>query len=103
MTSDADKDRQLIQLLRTIDGTCIVYAATIRHVEHLERMLREEGLTAVAYHGRMRASERTDRQSRFMSGEARLIVATNAFGMGIDRPDIRAVVHYDLPASLDVY
>ena len=103
VTSDADKDRQLIQLLRTIDGTCIVYAATIRHVEHLERMLRQEGLTAVAYHGRMRASERTDGQSRFMSGEARLIVATNAFGMGIDRADIRAVVHYDLPASLDVY
>jgi ATP-dependent DNA helicase RecQ len=103
VTSAADKERQLIDLVRGIDGACIVYAATIRHVVELERTLRREGLAAVAYHGRMRARDRNDVQSRFMNGEARLIVATNAFGMGIDRPDIRAVVHYDLPASLDVY
>jgi ATP-dependent DNA helicase RecQ len=57
----------------------------------------------VSYHGRMRARERADAQDAFMTGGTPLIVATNAFGMGIDRPDVRAVVHYDLPASLDVY
>ena len=103
VTSAADKDRQLVEVVREIQGACIVYAATIRHVEDLKRTLQQEGIAAVAYHGRMRARERTDVQSRFMSGEVQLIVATNAFGMGIDRADIRAVVHYDLPPSLDVY
>jgi ATP-dependent DNA helicase RecQ len=101
--SVADKARQSVELVRGVEGACIVYAATVRHVEELEQIFRQEGLTAVKYHGRMRARERSDAQSRFMSGEVPVIVATNAFGMGIDRPDIRAVVHYDLPASLDVY
>jgi ATP-dependent DNA helicase RecQ len=103
VASATDKERQLMELVRGIHGACIVYAATIRHVEELRRTLQQEGIPAVAYHGRMRARERTDVQARFMSGDAQLIVATNAFGMGIDRPDIRAVIHYDLPSSLDVY
>jgi ATP-dependent DNA helicase RecQ len=101
--SDLDKDRQLLQLVRGIDGATIVYCATIRHVEHVARQFALEGLDSVSYHGRMRAADRAASQDRFMSGDARLIVATNAFGMGIDRPDIRAVIHYDLPGSLDVY
>jgi ATP-dependent DNA helicase RecQ len=103
VASDADKEQQLVEVVRGIDGACIVYAATIRHVEELKRTLQQEGIEAVAYHGRMRARDRTEVQSQFMSGAARVIVATNAFGMGIDRPDIRGVVHYDLPSSLDVY
>jgi ATP-dependent DNA helicase RecQ len=103
VASPADKERQLVEVVRAVEGACIVYAATIRHVEELKRTLQQEGIAAVAYHGRMRARERTDVQSRFMNGEVQLIVATNAFGMGIDRPDIRAVIHYDLPPSLDVY
>jgi ATP-dependent DNA helicase RecQ len=99
----AEKERRLLELVRGLDGACIVYAATVRHVEELKRTLQQEGVPAVAYHGRMRARERTEAQSQFMSGEVPLIVATNAFGMGIDRPDIRTVIHYDLPPSLDVY
>ena len=101
--SDLDKDRQLLQLVRGTDGPTIVYCATIRHVEHVARQFALEGLECVSYHGRMRAADRAASQDRFMSGDARLIVATNAFGMGIDRSDIRAVIHYDLPGSLDVY
>jgi ATP-dependent DNA helicase RecQ len=101
--SDAEKQRQLLSIVRQLDGAGIIYTATVRHVERLRDLLRQEGVPAVAYHGRMRATDRSSAQDAFMNGDARLIVATNAFGMGIDRPDIRAVIHYDLPASLDVY
>jgi ATP-dependent DNA helicase RecQ len=60
-------------------------------------------LRTVSYHGRMRARERSEAQDAFMRGDVPIITATNAFGMGIDKPDIRSVVHYDLPASVDVY
>ena len=103
VANDADKDRQLIDLLRTATGSAIVYAATVRHVDSLMTLLRAEGIEAVSYHGRQRAGAREDAQTAFMTGAAPVIVATNAFGMGIDKPDIRTVLHYDLPPSLDVY
>ena len=103
VTNDTDKQRQLVKLVRELDGAAIVYAATVKHVEQIHALLRQEGVSAVSYHGRMRASDRAAAQDAFMNGGVPLIVATNAFGMGIDRPDIRAVIHYDLPASLDVY
>jgi ATP-dependent DNA helicase RecQ len=103
VSSDADKQRQILESLRRIAGAMIVYAATVRHVEELATLLRQEGISVVSYHGRMRAADRTAAQDAFMRGEVPVIVATNAFGMGIDRPDIRAVVHYDMPASLEVY
>jgi ATP-dependent DNA helicase RecQ len=102
VNNDTEKQRRLLQTVRDFDGAAIIYAATVRHVEQLRDLLKQEGLPAVAYHGRMRASERAAAQAAFMNGNTGLIVATNAFGMGIDRPDIRAVIHYDLPASLDV-
>ncbi len=103
VADDTDKQRQLLDLARELEGAGIIYAATVQHVEQLRALLRQEGLASVAYHGRMPASERSNAQDAFMKGGARLMVATNAFGMGIDRADIRAVIHYDLPASLDVY
>jgi superfamily II DNA helicase RecQ len=65
--------------------------------------LAEQGVKAQLYHGRLSGRERTARQEAFMRGTARTMVATNAFGMGIDRPDIRYVVHYQLPGSLEAY
>jgi ATP-dependent DNA helicase RecQ len=103
VANDTEKQRQLLEVVRQLDGAGIIYAATVRHVEQLRDLLRQDGVPVVAYHGRMRASDRFCAQDAFMNGGARLIVATNAFGMGIDRPDIRAVIHFDLPASLDVY
>jgi ATP-dependent DNA helicase RecQ len=103
VATDADKQRQLLDAVREGPGATIVYAATVRHVEELGRLLRAEGLDVVTYHGRQRAIARGEAQDAFMSGRTPLIVATNAFGMGIDKPDIRTVIHYDLPASLDVY
>ena len=103
VSSDADKDRQLIDIARAATGSLIVYAATVRHVESLHALSRREGLSATSYHGRQRAPDRAASQDAFMTGAVPVIIATNAFGMGIDKPDIRTVVHYDLPPSLDVY
>jgi ATP-dependent DNA helicase RecQ len=103
VSGEDDKRRQLVEVVRQAAGATIVYAATVRHVDELHALLRSEGIAATSYHGRQRAQERGVAQDAFMTGAVRVIIATNAFGMGIDKPDIRTVVHYDLPASLDVY
>jgi len=97
VTSDIDKQRQLLELARGACGATIVYAATVKHVDTLRALFRAGGIAAVRYHGRMRAADRADALDAFMSGDTPLIVATNAFGTGIDKPDIRTVIHYDLP------
>ncbi|HWC77806.1 MAG TPA: RQC domain-containing protein, partial [Blastocatellia bacterium] len=84
-------------------GAGIVYAATRKSVEQITAMLKMSGISATAYHGGMEEFERTRTQDAFMSGRARAIVATNAFGMGIDKPDIRFVVHYHIPGSIEAY
>jgi ATP-dependent DNA helicase RecQ len=103
VSSEADKQRQLMDIVHNRAGATIVYAATVRHVEALHALFRGEGLPATSYHGRQRAPARAEAQDAFMTGAVPIIIATNAFGMGIDKPDIRTVVHYDLPASLEVY
>jgi ATP-dependent DNA helicase RecQ len=84
-------------------NTGIIYAGTRRNVEDIHRSLRRNGVAAVAYHAGLSISERKAVQERFMSGEAGIIVATNAFGMGIDRADVRFVVHADIPDSVEAY
>lgn len=81
----------------------IVYVATRKKAEEIMRLLDEEGVQALFYHGGLKASERTEIQEQFMSGNAEVIVATNAFGMGIDKADVRFVYHYDITDSLDSY
>jgi ATP-dependent DNA helicase RecQ len=103
VSSDTEKQQALLATVARIPGAAIVYAATVRHVDELVAVFRQEGVPVVSYHGRLRGAARAEAQDAFMSGRVPLIVATNAFGMGIDRPDIRAVIHYDLPPSLDVY
>jgi ATP-dependent DNA helicase RecQ len=93
----------LLGLLRREEGSGIVYAATVRRVDELWRWLRGQGVEAGRYHGKLRHAEREETQRRFMDGQARVIVATKAFGMGIDKPDIRFVVHWNFPDSLESY
>jgi ATP-dependent DNA helicase RecQ len=100
---DDDRRRRLVQLMRELDGTGIVYAATIKHVEAAHAELTAAGFSVGKYHGRLGQRERRDTQDRFMGGELKAIVATNAFGMGIDKPDIRFVIHYSMPGSLEAY
>ena len=103
VSGDAEKQPQLLELLGARPGSAIVYAATVRHVNSLAPMLQAEGIEALPYHGRLAKARRTEAQDRFMAGELPVIVATNAFGLGIDKPDIRAVIHYDVPGSLEAY
>jgi ATP-dependent DNA helicase RecQ len=102
--NDIAKQQRLVGIVRDRDTESgIVYVATVKHCDEIARVLEAEGLAAGRYHGRLGARARRDVQERFMSGELRTIVATNAFGMGIDKPDIRFVVHYDMPGSLESY
>jgi ATP-dependent DNA helicase RecQ len=81
----------------------IVYCGTRREVEDVCERLRSEGLLAVGYHAGMPADERASAQHRFMEGDAEIVVATNAFGMGVDKADVRAVVHWAIPKSVEAY
>jgi ATP-dependent DNA helicase RecQ len=101
--TDEDKRRHLARTLAETEGTGIVYTSTVKQVEETTEFVRSLGHSVARYHGQLGARERKDTQDRFMAGEVRVIVATNAFGMGIDKPDIRFVVHYNMPGSLESY
>jgi ATP-dependent DNA helicase RecQ len=103
VSGDAEKEAALLELLRQVNGTAIVYTATVRHVAEVAAMLEGDDLRVLPYHGRLAAGRRKAAQDRFMAGDLDAIVATNAFGLGIDKPDIRAVIHYDMPGSLEAY
>ena len=81
----------------------IVYCGTRREVEEVSEALRTDGLLAVGYHAGMPADERASAQHRFMEGDAEIVVATNAFGMGVDKADVRAVIHWSIPKSVEAY
>jgi ATP-dependent DNA helicase RecQ len=102
------EDRRVLQELVSSDdprmqGSGIVYAATTRAATETAAWLREWGVAADVYHGQRRKRDREHVQDAFMSGDLRVIAATNAFGLGVDKPDVRFVVHRDIPASLEAY
>jgi ATP-dependent DNA helicase RecQ len=101
--SEDAKRMRLAERLRAHSGAGIVYAATIREVEAIYGEMQAMGIAAARYHGRLSSRERHASQDRFMAGDLKVIVATNAFGMGIDKADVRFVVHYSLPGSLEAY
>ena len=103
--ADAEKDPALIHGLAASPGTGIVYCATRRTVEELTAYLQQElaGRVVCGYHAGMSQPERKSSQDRFMQEDGAVIVATNAFGMGINKPDIRFVLHYNLPGSIEAY
>ena len=118
LANDADKLRRLIEIVAgspdraAIENadpepdaapSTIIYTATVKSAQSVHEALLAAGVTSTLYHGRLRAAARHEAQDRFMRGEVRVMVATNAFGLGIDKPDIRRIVHYQLPAGLDVY
>jgi ATP-dependent DNA helicase RecQ len=94
---------KLKDVVEGVDGTGIVYAATRRGVERWTSRLRHLGVAAAGYHGGMDGADREARQQAWLDDEVRVMVATNAFGMGIDKPDVRFVVHADVPSSLEAY
>ncbi|MCM1517675.1 MAG: RecQ family ATP-dependent DNA helicase [Pseudoflavonifractor sp.] len=98
-----DKERQLLRVLRGTSGSAIVYVRSRRRTRETAQWLLSEGISADFYHAGLSPEDKEERQNRWKSGETRVIVATNAFGMGIDKPDVRAVVHLDTPSSLEEY
>lgn len=103
VTNEAEKHQHLLRVLRENEGTGIIYAATVKTVEALFEWVKGFDFRIEKYHGRMSAGERREVQESFMAGELKAIIATNAFGMGIDKPDIRFIIHYQMPGSLEAY
>jgi ATP-dependent DNA helicase RecQ len=102
--NEADKDRALLKLLRKPrDGVAVVYAPTRKKVDALADLLNHAGIRAAGYHAGASASDRHRLQEDFMRGSTPVIVATSAFGMGIDKPDVRIVIHHAMPATLESY
>ncbi|MDQ3389586.1 MAG: RecQ family ATP-dependent DNA helicase, partial [Gemmatimonadota bacterium] len=101
--NDSEKDRLLLRLLRGREGSAIVYASTRKSVDALNSLLNGVGIRSVGYHAGLPDADRKRIQEEFMHGGVPVVVATNAFGMGIDKPDVRIVVHYNLPGNLEAY
>ncbi len=98
-----DKNEQLLRIINNVPGSGIVYVRTREGVEQLAAALQEQGIPATYYHGGMESAERSIRQEEWTTGEKRIMVATNAFGMGIDKADVRFVVHYSICDSVEGY
>ena len=98
-----DKYSQILNVCNGVPGTGIVYARNRRKCEDLSEFLRAQGVSASFYHAGLGGQARAERQAAWKSGAVRVMVCTNAFGMGIDKPDVRFVVHYDLPESPEAY
>jgi len=103
VTNPDEKLQEALRLVRETKGTGIVYAATVKAAEEMHQVLQDAGESVTLYHGKLAASERRANQDAFMSDERRVMVATNAFGMGIDKPDTRFVIHLQIPANLEAY
>ncbi|MFL5341174.1 MAG: RecQ family ATP-dependent DNA helicase [Gemmataceae bacterium] len=100
---EKEKRLLLLEQLQTTDGTGIVYTATTTAVEQLTGFLKSCGLPVGGYHGKLAARARSEVQDRFMADDFKALVATNAFGLGIDKPDIRFVLHYHLPGTTEAF
>ena len=98
-----NKTKELLYILQRISGSAIIYVRNRRRTKEITELLMNEGITADFYHAGLDNAVKDLRQKRWQSGEVRVMVATNAFGMGIDKPDVRIVLHLDLPDSPEAY
>ena len=98
-----DKLGQMLSICNSVAGTGIVYVRSRKKTEELAAFLSSNGISASFYHAGLGPDSRSDRQAKWKSGEIRVMVCTNAFGMGIDKPDVRFVIHFDVPDSPEAY
>ncbi len=103
VTNTDQKFAEARRLVAESEGVGIVYAATVKAAEEMHRILEEAGESVTIYHGKLPSGERKANQDLFMNDERRVMVATNAFGMGIDKSDTRFVIHLQIPANLESY
>ena len=100
---EENKELRLFQLLKEIKGTAVVYVRSRKKTREIAQNLVKKGISANFYHAGLSPTERDKRQSQWLSGKTRVMLATNAFGMGIDKADVRLVVHLDIPDSVEAY
>ncbi len=100
---DSNKQSRIIKILSKLKGTGLVYANTRKKCEEIAKALQIAGISAEFYHGGMEAEDRTNVQQRWIENKTRIVACTNAFGMGIDKPDVRIVIHYEKPESPEAY
>jgi ATP-dependent DNA helicase RecQ len=98
-----DKESKLLEILKNVNGSSIVYTRSRKQCMKLSELLNKRKFKADYYHAGLTNKEREEKQERWTSGLLRIIVSTNAFGMGIDKPDVRTVIHFDLPENLESY
>ena len=98
-----EKNTELIHILRSVPGTAIVYVRSRKRTKQISDELNRAGISADFYHAGLYVEDKEDKQDKWTSDVCRVMVATNAFGMGIDKPDVRLVVHVDVPNSLEEY
>ena len=100
---EEDKLKKLADILRRVPGSGIVYVRNRRRTKEIAGYLQRQGIPTDFYHAGLNAEERAKKQDAWMAGKKRIMISTNAFGMGIDKPDVRVVVHIELPDSLEAY
>ena len=100
---EENKEKRLVSMLQKVPGVCIVYANTRARVVRIAEFLNRQGISTEFYNGGLDHKQRSTKQDAFMKNAVRVMVATNAFGMGVDKPDVRLVVHMDVPDSLEGY
>lgn len=98
-----DKDAEMIHILESVKGSAIVYVRSRKRTKEISDLLEANGIPSTFYHAGLTHSTKDIRQQRWHNDETRVMVATNAFGMGIDKPDVRMVIHYDSPDSIEAY
>lgn len=98
-----NKDNQLLEILRRVPGSAIIYVRSRKATQEIAQWLNRKKIAASHYHAGLTFEERTRRQEEWIRNQTRVMVATNAFGMGIDKPDVRTVVHLDLPENIESY
>ena len=98
-----DKREQLIHILQRVKGAAIVYTRSRRRTKEFAELIQEAGITSTFYHAGLDAAVKDERQRAWQQDKTRVMVATNAFGMGIDKPDVRIVIHIDCPDSIEAY
>ena len=98
-----DKQGEMIHILQSVGGSAIVYARSRKRTKEMAQLLSQQGITATFYHAGLDSDVKDQRQKAWQKDEVRVMCATNAFGMGIDKPDVRVVIHIDCPDSLEAY
>ena len=99
----SDKEEQMRHILQNVFGTAIIYTRSRRRTKEIASMLNEAGMSATFFHAGLDSNIKDQRQKDWQAGKIRIMVATNAFGMGIDKPDVRVVLHADCPDSIEAY